>query len=132
MYNRLGDEMRDRVRQVALCIAVTLIAGPLIAAMRGYEHWVLTMVLVPVGLALLVWLRPGRPRRRHVAWVARVEPPPDEVARGRSFDPFYVPTCACGWEDPYYVDEREARGAAQKHAATVEAGCRRTFEPVED
>jgi hypothetical protein len=132
MYDRPLDIARDRLRTSAIFIAIACVVGPIVAAVTGYEDWVLTLVLVPIGAALLLWLRPGQPRRGHVAWVARVEAPADEVAQGRSFDPFYVPTCGCGWEDPYYDDALQARAAAEKHAVTVEPDFRRTFEPIED
>jgi hypothetical protein len=78
------------------------------------------------------WRRPWRPVR-HDAWVVRVDPEPADVAAGRSFEPYYIPECQCGWDDPYYDDALEARAAADKHAkGRVELEWRRRFEPVTD
>jgi hypothetical protein len=90
------------------------------------------LFFVVLGGGILLWLRPWR-ADWHDAWVVRVEPEPADVAAGRSFDPYYVPECNCGWDDPYYDDPAEARAAAHRHAkGRVEPEQRLTHEPVTD
>jgi hypothetical protein len=129
---RLRRGGREGARDGGITAGFILIVVPLVGVIfQGESPWVMVLV-TPFGVALLLWLRPGRPRRGHVAWVARVEPDPADVADGRSFEPFYVPECGCGWEEFATDDADEARREAEKHAERVEPGWRRTHEPVEE
>ena len=123
--------MRESLRDSTTGLGIAFLVVPLGVIVFKGADWTF-LLLMPIGVALLAWMRPGRPRRGHVAWVARVEPDPDDVAAGRSFPPFDVPTCRCGWVELATDDALEARRECEKHAATVEADWRRTFEPVED
>ena len=123
---------REGARDGGITAGFILIVFPLVGVIFQDETpWALVIV-APFGVALLVWLRPGRPRRGHVARVTRVEPDPEDVAAGRRFEPFYVPECDCGWQEDVYEDALEARRVAEKHAATVEPDWRVSYEPVED
>jgi hypothetical protein len=123
--------MREDLREKLIGLGFLFVGLP-IAYLVLKGDWIGMVVMFPVGVALLLWLRPGRPRRGHVAWVARVEPDPKDVADGRTFEPFYVPECKCGWEEMATDDPMEARREAEKHAENVEPDWRLMHEPVED
>jgi hypothetical protein len=130
-WREFRTDMRESLRDRFIGVGIAFVLLPIgILIFEG--DWIGLVVLFPVGIAILLWIRPWRPRRGHVAWVARVEPDPDDVASGRSFPPFYVPTCECGWEELATDDPMEARREAEKHAEKVELDWRRTHEPVED
>jgi hypothetical protein len=130
---RRRGHMRENLRDKMVGVGIALIVVPVGAALFADYSWTEAAIGVAIGAAIIAWIRPGRPRRRHVAWVARIEPDPADVAAGKgSFEPYYVPTCECGWDDQYYDDPEAARRAAEKHAERVESGQRREFMPVED
>jgi hypothetical protein len=47
MYDRPLDIARQRLRESAVFIAIACVVG-IVAALTGYEHWLLTLVLIPI------------------------------------------------------------------------------------
>jgi|tagenome__1003787_1003787.scaffolds.fasta_scaffold20088758_2 hypothetical protein len=110
---------------------VMLVVGPIAVLLAGRPR-ADALISVLIGGGILLWARPWSPDR-HATWVVRVEPEPADVALGRSFDPYFIPECRCGWDDPYYDDPDDARAEADKHAkGRVEPDFRQRFGPVED
>jgi hypothetical protein len=123
-------EMRGRLRDGYVAFACVMIVGGPALAILGKRPWSDAIIGVVLGGGILLLIRPWR-ASLHDAWVVRVEPEPDLA--GGSFEPYFIPECKCGWDDPYYDDPHDARAAADKHAkGRVEREFRRRLEPVTD
>ena len=126
--HRLWGGLRERTAWLGWLF---LALGP-VSVLFFHRTWLEGLFSVLIGDGILLWLRPWR-AEWHDAWVVRVEPEPGDVAAGRSFEPYYVPECKCGWDDPYYDDAHAARAAAEDHAkGRLEDDHRQRFEPVTD
>jgi hypothetical protein len=127
-----GRVLRGSLRERTAWLGWLFLALGPVSVLFFDRHWVEGLFSVLVGGGILLWLRPWR-ADWHDAWVVRVEPEPDDVAAGRSFEPYYIPECKCGWDDPYYDDAQDARVAAEEHAkGRVEPDYRQRYEPVTD
>ena len=123
-------QLRGRLREDTVWLGWLFLALGPVSMLVFHRSWGESLFLVFLGGGILLWLRPWQ-ADSHDAWVVRVEPEPNP--EGRSFEPYYIPECKCGWDDPYYDDALDARAAAEEHAkGRVEADYRKRLEPVTD
>jgi hypothetical protein len=125
-----GRRLRGRLRERTVWLGWLFLALGPVSVLFFHRSWGEGLFSVLLGGGILLWLRPWR-ADWHDAWIVRVEPEPDPG--GGSFEPYYIPECKCGWDDPYYDDPQDARAAAEQHAkGRVEPEYRQRFEPVTD